>query len=63
MTNPNVGILEEIEDQNVESLRAGDAAANAVTGSTWCNTSNTLSLAVGNNGWLCTATVECQGSC
>ncbi|GHB75161.1 hypothetical protein GCM10010347_51900 [Streptomyces cirratus] len=60
MTNPNVGILEEIDDQNLGSVSAA--------GSKWGTTLTSLaclgaSYVLGNNGNFCTATAECQSNC
>lgn len=60
MANPNVGILEEIDDQNLDTVSAA--------GQGWGTTLSSLtcfgaSYVLGNNGNFCTATAECQNNC
>ncbi|CAM5436112.1 hypothetical protein SABIM44S_02156 [Streptomyces abikoensis] len=57
MQNPNVDILEEISEQNLEGLSAGTFTIEVAV------TYTVASWALGNNGRLCTATAECQGNC
>jgi hypothetical protein len=57
--DPSVALLEEIREQN---LNGGAGVAPAV----WTferNCQGWFSWAVGNNGNICTATVECQNTC
>ncbi|MCQ8769246.1 plantaricin C family lantibiotic [Streptomyces sp. KLMMK] len=56
MQNRNVDILEEISEQNLDGLSAGTFTIEVVT-------YTVASWALGNNGRLCTATVECQKNC
>ncbi|MDT0302480.1 plantaricin C family lantibiotic [Streptomonospora wellingtoniae] len=63
MANPNVGILEEIDDQHLAGISVGaEADPNSVSIASLC-TSCLASWAIGNDGWACTATVECQSNC
>ncbi|MUL42624.1 plantaricin C family lantibiotic [Streptomonospora sp. PA3] len=61
MPNPNVGILDEIDEQNIADTTVG-ADANSISIATAC-VSCLASWAVGNEGWACTVTVECQDGC
>ncbi|MFD3945269.1 plantaricin C family lantibiotic [Streptomyces sp. NPDC058579] len=59
MANPNAGILEEIHDQNLDAVAAGQG---------WGTVVSTLgcygaSYVLGNKGNFCTATSECQSNC
>ncbi|MFE5871738.1 plantaricin C family lantibiotic [Streptomyces roseifaciens] len=56
MQNPNVDILEEIAEQNLDGMSAGTFTIEAVT-------YTVASWALGNNGKLCTVTAECQKNC
>ncbi|MFI6576740.1 plantaricin C family lantibiotic [Nocardiopsis sp. NPDC050513] len=63
MTNKNVGILEEITDQGLDAVGAGaDAGPNSLSIASICG-SCLASWAIGNPGWACTLTVECQNNC
>ncbi|MFE1766792.1 plantaricin C family lantibiotic [Streptomyces angustmyceticus] len=55
MRNPNVDILEEISEQNLDGLSAGTIIETV--------TYTVASWALGNNGWTCTVTAECQKNC
>ncbi|MCX5581951.1 plantaricin C family lantibiotic [Streptomyces erythrochromogenes] len=55
MHNRNVDILEEINEQNLDGLSAGTIFETV--------TYTVASWALGNNGRLCTVTVECQKNC
>lgn len=57
MRNPNVDILEEIGEQNLDGLSAGTFTLETVVAYT------AASWALGNNGYLCTVTAECQSNC
>ncbi|MFD0775900.1 plantaricin C family lantibiotic [Streptomonospora algeriensis] len=61
MPNPNVGILDEIDEQNLSETAVGAEAASISIASA-C-TSCLVSWAIGNDGWACTVTVECQDGC
>ncbi len=56
MRNPNVDILEEIGEQNLDGLSAGTFTIEVVT-------YTAASWALGNNGYICTVTAECQSNC
>ncbi|WBP90639.1 plantaricin C family lantibiotic [Kitasatospora cathayae] len=58
MRNPNVDILEEISEQDLDGLSAG-----TFTGPIEVLTYTAASWAMGNNGYLCTVTAECQKNC
>lgn len=58
MGNPNVGILEEIDDQHLEDFSAA-GAWDFITSLSCVG----ASMLIGNKGKLCTATVECQNNC
>jgi hypothetical protein len=55
MPNPNVDILEEINEQNLDGLSAGTIFETV--------TYTVASWALGNNGYICTVTAECQSNC
>ncbi|MDA2811552.1 plantaricin C family lantibiotic [Nocardiopsis sp. RSe5-2] len=60
MPNPNIGILAEIDDQNLRGIAFGaDAAPNTI--SNGCTI--VISAVIGNEGRVCTLTVECQDGC
>ncbi|MFI9365853.1 plantaricin C family lantibiotic [Kitasatospora sp. NPDC053057] len=59
MSNPNVDILEEISEQNLDGLSAGTFTFGPIEGVTY----TVASWALGNNGYLCTVTAECQKNC
>ncbi|MGW2373374.1 plantaricin C family lantibiotic [Kitasatospora sp. NPDC001683] len=56
MRNPNVDILEEISEQNLDGLSAGTIFTGPIeyTVASWV---------LGNNGYICTVTAECQTNC
>jgi hypothetical protein len=56
MSDPNAGILEEISDQQLDEFSAGDPIL--ITG-----IAAAASWVIGNQGWLCTTTLECQRNC
>ncbi|MDA2803852.1 plantaricin C family lantibiotic [Nocardiopsis suaedae] len=60
MTNPNAGILEEIGEQGLAQIAFGaDAHPNPITFPSCA----TPSIILGNQGKVCTLTVECQDGC
>ena len=63
MANKNVSILEEISEQGLDAISAGaDADPNSISVASICP-SCLASWAIGNPGWACTLTVECQNNC
>lgn len=54
MRNSNVDILEEIDEQKLGEISAGTITVATYTLASW---------ALGNDGHLCTATVECMENC
>ena len=64
MSNPNASIFEEISDQHLEDLGAGAAVQPAGWTATLIGITNcVISYFIGNHGYVCTATVECQKTC
>lgn len=62
MPNPNVGILEEIDDQNLSGVTVGsDTNPNSIT-ITSLDVTCLISWGLGNDGWACTVSAECQTS-
>ncbi|WP_017626724.1 plantaricin C family lantibiotic [Nocardiopsis chromatogenes] len=60
MSNPNAGILEEIGEQGLARIAFGaDAHPNTI--SNGCTI--VISAVIGNEGRVCTLTVECQDGC
>ncbi|NYJ35614.1 plantaricin C family lantibiotic [Nocardiopsis aegyptia] len=63
MPNMNASIFEEIQDQKLDSVFAGEAANPDSLWTTqsiaWC----IVSPLAGNPGQVCTVTVECQDVC
>jgi hypothetical protein len=59
IANRNVGVLEEIDEQGMSDLHAGQGIGTTVTSLSCYG----VSWALGNDGQLCTATVECQKNC
>lgn len=57
--NRNIDVLDEIDEQAAADLSAGQGWTTTVT-SIGCYG---VSWALGNDGNLCTATVECQKNC
>ena len=59
--DPSVNLLEEISEQSSNDMSGA--------GQIWtytlytCSTCYAVSWALGNNGKICTATVECMGNC
>lgn len=61
MSNPNVGLLEEIDDQDLGDLNVG--AGVGINATLWSITECIVSLTIGDPGHACTLTVECQKTC
>jgi hypothetical protein len=57
MSNPNPGLNDEIDNQDVESFYAGNAYI------TLSLSECIASYLLGDTGHFCTLTVECQKSC
>ncbi|WIE65090.1 plantaricin C family lantibiotic [Curtobacterium sp. MCLR17_036] len=55
----NVSVLEEIDEQGMSDLQAGQGIGTTVTTLSCYG----VSWALGNDGNFCTATVECQSNC
>ncbi|WP_314454962.1 plantaricin C family lantibiotic [uncultured Microbacterium sp.] len=59
MTERNVSLLEEIAEQDQAFTSAGQGWTTTITSLTCYG----VSWVAGNNGQVCTATVECQNNC
>ncbi|WP_432932549.1 plantaricin C family lantibiotic [Microbispora sp. CA-135349] len=55
-TSPNAGILQEIENQDIETARSAGSL-------TLIECYTVASWVLGNPGAICTLSVECQKSC
>jgi len=57
--DPSVSVLEEISDQDLSAVTGGTNTSTIVTTLLCLG----ASYALGNHGYVCTATVECQSNC
>jgi hypothetical protein len=58
VNNPAVSLLDEIEEQAINPV-GGDVPSPSITSLSCMG----VSWGLGNDGWQCTVTVECQASC
>jgi hypothetical protein len=64
MSSPNASIFEEISDQHLEDLGVGSQVQpNGWTATLIGFTNCIVSYFIGNQGYVCTTTVECQNTC